>query len=470
MVAPPTITAPATALGLERATWRAEIAATAKLALPIALTQLGQVAMMTTDLALIGRLGDGAVAAVALAQLILFSGFVLGMGPMSAVAALASQAFGARRPRMVRRALRVGLWAAVILGIPINVAQLWGEDILLAAGQSPQTAALAARYLMGLTWLLIPGWWFIAIRNFMGAVNRPEPGLWVTLAAIPINGVLAYALIHGAFGLPRLDLLGAGVASTLVNVAMCGAAIWICYARRPFKKYRVLGRFWRPDWRLLRQLFVIGVPISGAMLLEWGLFSSAALLVGWIGTRELAAHQIALQIVSLLFMIPAGISTAATVRVGHAVGRRDGAATRRAGFGALALGAGFIAVATVIIVASRDVIPLAFLGSDAAGRSETARLVGTLLLIGATFYINDALQGIAAGALRGLNDTAMPLAFAVVSFWLVGFSSAYGLAFHTYLGVFGVWIGFSLSVALFAALLIWRFHLLTARHYMPALA
>ena len=169
-------------------------------------------------------------------------------------------------------------------------------------------------------------------------------------------------------------------------------------------------------------------------------------------------------------MIPAGISTAATVRVGHAVGRRDGAATRRAGFGALALGAGFIAVATVIIVASRDVIPLAFLGSDAAGRSETARLVGALLLIGATFYINDALQGIAAGALRGLNDTAMPLAFAVVSFWLVGFSSAYGLAFHTYLGVFGVWIGFSLSVALFAALLIWRFHLLTARHYMPALA
>ena len=181
-----------------------------RLALPIALTQLGQVAMMTTDLALIGRLGDGAVAAVALAQLILFSGFVLGMGPMSAVAALASQAFGARRPRMVRRALRVGLWAAVILGIPINVAQLWGEDILLAAGQSPQTAALAARYLMGLTWLLIPGWWFIAIRNFMGAVNRPEPGLWVTLAAIPVNGVLAYALIHGAFGLPRLDLLGAG--------------------------------------------------------------------------------------------------------------------------------------------------------------------------------------------------------------------------------------------------------------------
>jgi len=469
MTSPPTLTAPATALALERATWRAEIAETAKLALPIALTQLGQIAMMTTDLALIGRLGDGAIAAVSLAHLILFAGFVLGMGPISAVAPLAAQAFGARRPRMVRRALRVGIWAAVILGIPINLAQLWGEDILIAAGQAPETAALAARYLAGLAWSIIPAWCFIAIRNFMGAVNRPEPGLWVTLAAIPLNGVLAYALIHGVFRLPRLDLLGAGLATTLVNIAMCGAAIWICYAARPFRKYRVLGRFWRPDWRLLRQLFVIGAPISGSMLLEWGLFSSAALLVGWIGTTELAAHQIALQIVTVLFMVPFGISLAATVRVGHAVGRRDPAATRRAGFSALALGIAVISAATLIVVVFRETIPLVFLGNDTAAHAETAKLVGALLLIGATFFINDSMQGIAAGALRGLNDTAMPLLFAIVSFWLVGFTSAYGLAFHTKLGVYGVWIGFSLSVAVFATLLIWRFHALTSRQYMPAL-
>jgi MATE family multidrug resistance protein len=469
MTSPPT-TAAAAALALERATWRAEIVETARLALPIALTQLGQIAMMTTDLALIGRLGDGAVAAVSLAHLILFAGFVFGMGPISAVAPLAAQAFGARNPRMVRRALRVGLWAAVIIGIPINVMQLWGEDILIAAGQAPETAALAARYLLGLAWSIIPAWGFIAIRNFMGAINRPEPGLWVTLAAIPLNGLLAYALIHGLFGLPRLDLLGAGLATTLVNIAMCGAAIWICYATRPFRKYRVLGRFWRMDWRLLGELFVIGAPISGSMMLEWGLFSSAALLVGWIGTAELAAHQIALQIVTVLFMVPFGISLAATVRVGHAVGRRDPVAARRAGFSALALGASFIAVATLIVVVLREALPLAFLGSDAAGTAETAKLVGALLLIGATFYINDGMQGIAAGALRGLNDTAIPLIFAVVSFWLIGFSSAYFLAFHTNLGVFGVWIGFSLSVTTYAVLLIWRFHVLTSRQYLPALA
>jgi MATE family multidrug resistance protein len=462
MTSPPATTR-AIALALKRAAWRAEIAETAKLALPIALTQLGQIAMMTTDLALIGRLGDGAVAAVSLAHLILFSGFVLGMGPISAVAPLAAQAFGARDPRMVRRALRVGLWAAILLGVPINVAQLWGEDILIAAGQAPETAALAARYLAGLTWSIVPAWGFIAIRNFMGAVNRPEPGLWVTLVAIPLNAILAYALIHGLFGLPRLDLLGAGLATTLVNIAMFTAAIWICYASQPFRKFRVLGRFWRPDWELLWRLFVVGAPISGSMLLEWGLFSSAALLVGWLGTTELAAHQIALQIVTIIFMVPFGISLAATMRVGHAVGRRDPVATRRAGFSALALGAAVITAMTVVVVVFRDTIPLAFLGNDAAGHTETAKLASSLLLIGATFFINDGMQGIAAGALRGLNDTRVPLLFAAISYWLVGFPAACGLGFRTGLGAIGVWIGLSCGTAVYAVLLILRFRLLTRR-------
>jgi multidrug resistance protein, MATE family len=443
------------------AVWRDEISETVKLAWPIALTQLGQIAMMTTDLALIGRLGPDALAAVGLAHLILFCGFVVGMGPVSAVAPLAAQAFGARRPRMVRRALRVGLWAAVLLGVPVNVVQLWGEDILIAAGQSPESAALAARYLVSLAWSMIPAWWFIALRNFMGAVNRPEPALWVTLAAIPANALLAYALIHGAFGLPRLDLLGAGLATTVVNVAMCAAAIWICCACRPFKKYRALGRFWRADWELMRRLLAIGLPVSGAFMLEWGLFSSSALLMGWIGTTALAAHQIALQVATILFMVPFGISLAATVRVGHAVGRGDPVATRRAGLSATALGAAIMTVMTLFVVALRDVIPLLFISGDAAGSAGTARLAATLLLVGTTFFITDSVQAIAAGALRGLNDTRMPMLFAAVSFWLVGFTSAYGLAFWSGNGAVGVWIGFSLAVASFAALLIWRFHGLT---------
>src|SRR3954469_8312311 len=208
-----------------------EFAETLKLAVPMALTQLGQIAMMTTDLALIGRLGDEAVAAAALASSVFFITFTFGMGLVSAVAPLAAQAFGARNPRMVRRALRVGLWAALLISLPMIVPPLYGEQILLTLGQAPVSAGLAQDYLMGLAWGITPGLWFLAIRGFMGAVNRPEPGLWITLAAIPANAVLVYLLIHGQWGLPRLGLFGAGLATTIINFGMFVAGLWFAHRR-----------------------------------------------------------------------------------------------------------------------------------------------------------------------------------------------------------------------------------------------
>ncbi|MCX7311387.1 MAG: MATE family efflux transporter [Hyphomicrobiales bacterium] len=450
-----------------RSAWREELIDTIKLALPIALTQLGQVAMMTCDLALLGRLGDHVVAASALAHTVLFAAFVVGMGIVSAVSPLASQAFGARQPRMVRRALRVGLWAATLLGIPLTASQLYGEEMLLALGQTPDTAALASTYLMGLAWCLVPGWWFIALRGFMQSVNRPEPGLWITIAAIPINAALAYALIYGEFGLPRLELLGAGLATTIVNTGMCVAGVWVCYASRPFKKYRILGRFWRPDWVLFRHLVTVGAPISGTMLLEYGVFAAAALLMGRIGTTELAAHQIALTMASIMFMVPFGISMAATVRVGHAAGRRDVAGTRRAGMAAIALGVAFMAGMTLIVILTRHAIPLLFLGFGTEDTNATLQLAAMLLLVGASFFIADGVQTVAAGALRGLNDTRMPLMFAAICFWAIGFVACYALGFTLNYGAVGIWMGLSIGLATYALLLIRRFHALTRRGYLP---
>jgi MATE family multidrug resistance protein len=448
--------------------WRVELNATIKLALPIALTQLGQVAMMTSDLILIGHLGDKAIAAAALAQTVLFAAFVLGMGLVSAVAPLAAQAYGAREPRMVRRSLRVGLWAALLLGIPTTAVQHMGEDILVAAGQEPEAARLAGIYLIGLGWSLVPGWWFIALRGFMGAVNRPEPALWITLAAIPANALLAYVLIYGSFGFPRLELLGAGVATTIINIIMCMACFWIAYRQRPFRKYRVLGRFWRIDWQLLRELVAVGAPISGAFLLEYGLFAMAAIMMGWISTTALAAHQIALQTAAIMFMVPFGISMAATVRVGHAVGRHDAAGTRRAGFAAIGLGAVFMAMMVLVVVALRHVIPLAFLGLETSETDATLALAATLLVFGSTFFVMDGVQTVANGALRGLNDTRIPLLFAAVSFWVIGFATSYGLAFPAHMEAIGIWIGFTVGLTVYAALLLWRFDALTRRGYMPA--
>lgn len=448
--------------------WRVELDATIKLALPIALTQLGQVAMMTTDLMLIGHLGDEAIAGAALGQVVLFVAFMIGMGVTSAVSPLAAQAYGAREPRMVRRALRVGLWAAVLIGVPMTVLQFFGEEILLALGQEAEVARLAGLYLLGLGWCLVPGWWFIALRGFMSAVNRPEPALWITLAAIPINGLLAYALIYGALGMPRLELIGAGVATTAVNIGMCIAGFGVAYLQRPFRKFQVLGRFWRIDWPLMGRLIVIGAPIAGSFLLEYGLFAAATILMGWIGTTAIAAHQIALQTASILFMVPFGIAMAATVRVGHAVGRRDAAGTRRAGFAAIGLGAAFMSAMVLVIVAFRHVIPLGFIDANAADTNATVVLAATLLAFGSTFFIFDGIQTIAAGALRGLNDTRIPMIFAAVSFWVVGFATSYTLAFPAGLGAVGIWIGFTVGLGVYALLLVWRFNLLTLRGYMPA--
>ena len=450
--------------------WRNETLDTIRLALPIALTQLGQVAMMTSDLALVGRLGDKAVAASALAQVVLFVSFVLGMGLVSAVAPLAAQAYGAREPRMVRRALRVGLWVAILLAIPLTAFALQGERLLLWLGQSPEIAGLAGEYLAGLAWSLAPGWCFIAIRSFMGAVNRPEPALWVTLVAVPLNTLLAYALIFGEFGLPALDMAGAGIATTLVNLGMCVACLVIAYTQRPFRKYRVLGRFWRPDWPLFRELIVVGAPMSGSFLLEFGLFASAAVFVGWIGAIELAAHQIALQVAAIVFMVPFGISMAATVRVGHAVGRGESGAVRRAGLTAIALGATFMAAMVVLILAFRHQIPLLFLSWSDAATVETAALAASLLTVGATFFIADGVQTVAAGALRGLNDTRIPMLLAATSFWVVGMTTCYGLAFPAGFGVTGIWIGFTVALIVYASLLIWRFDTLSRRGFMPEVA
>jgi MATE family multidrug resistance protein len=444
-----------------------ELAETARLALPMALTQLSQIAMMTTDLAFIGRLGGEAVAAAALAGTVYFVSFTFGMGLTSAVAPLAAQAFGADDPRMVRRSLRTGLWAALLLSLPIMVFPLRGEQILLLLGQAPQAARLAQHYLFGLAWGVAPALWFLAIRSFMGAVNRPQPVLWITLAAIPVNAFLVYLLMYGKLGLPRLELFGAGLATTLVNCATFVASLWFATRCDPFRAYHILARLWRIDWTLMRQLFAIGMPISLAFLMEYGMFSAAALLMGLIGTTALAAHQIALQVTAILFMIPFGISMAATVRVGHAVGRNDAPGVRRAGLVAMLLGIVIAVILTLAVIATRFDIAEFFLGSMAENAAATIELAATLLLVGASFFVTDAMQSVAVGSLRGLKDTRVPLLFAGMGYWLIGFPLSWLLAFHTGLGPIGVWVGLSIGTAVYATLLVLRFRLLSRPGAVP---
>ncbi|KRR09897.1 MATE family efflux transporter [Bradyrhizobium valentinum] len=437
-----------------------ELSETAKLALPIVLTQVGQIAMITTDLALIGRIGPEALAAAALASRVYLVSFTLGAGLLAAIVPLAAQAFGADNLAVVRRAVRMGLWAALLLSLPIMAFALRGEQILLSLGQAPDTARLAQQYLFGLAWGVAPALCFQAIRSFMGAVNRPEPVLWITLTGIPVNALLVYLLIYGKIGLPRLELFGAGIATTVVNSGTFLAGLWFATMRRPFRSYRVLSRFWRFDWPLMRQLIVIGTPISIASLMGFGLFLATALLAGLISTSALAAHQIAVQVDAILLMISFGISMAATVRIGRAVGRNDGPGVKRAGLVAMLLGMVITAILTLAVIAARFQIAELFLGESAGDTDATIGLAAKLLLVGASLFITDALESIAAGGLRGLKDTRVPLLFAAIAYWLIGFPFSYALSLKIGLGAIGIWIGLSIGTTVYAALLVLRFLLL----------
>lgn len=440
-----------------------EASATAKLALPIVLTQLGQIAMMTTDLTFIGRISAEAIAAAALASRVYFVGLTFGMGLLAAVASLAAQAFAARNLSMVRRAVRMGLWAALLLSLPIMLLPLFGEQILLSLGQAPDTARLAQQYLSGLVWGVAPALLFLAIRSFMAAANRPEPVLWITLVAIPTNALFVYLLTYGKFGLPRLELFGAGLATALVNWATFFAGLCFATVRRPFRDYHVFAHLWHFDWPVMRKLIAIGTPISIAFMMEYGIWSAATVFAGVISTTALLAHQVVFQVATILFMIPTGIGMAATVRVAHAVGRSDCPGIKRAGLVAMLLGVVIVAILTFAVIAVRFEIVRFFLGEALAGADATVGLATELLSLGASCFVTAAMYSIALGSLRGLKDTRTPLLFAAISYWLIGFSLAYVLGLKSGLGAIGVWTGLSVGQAVYAGLLVLRFQLLVKR-------
>lgn len=442
-----------------------ELRETAKLALPVVLTHIAQIAMMTTDLALIGQISTEALAGAALAGRIYLISFTFGVGPLAAIAPIAARAFAANNRAVIRRSLRMGLWAALLLSFPMMGFALCGEKILLSLGQPPSAAGFAREYLLGLVWGAAPALCFLAMRSFMSAVGRPEPALWITLTAIPVNALLVYVLVNGKLGFPRLELFGAGLATTLVNCVTFFVSFWFAAMHRSFRQYHVLGHFWRFDRALLRQLIHKGFPISIDYLMGYGLFSAAALLAGLVGTRALAAHQIAFQVTQFLFMISLGIGMAAAVRVGHAIGRNDAHGIKWAGLAGMLLGIISIALLTLIVLIARFTIVEIFLDEAGHDANATIELAARLLLVGSGFFIVDALKNVATGALRGLNDTRMPLLFAGVAYWLIGFSVSCVLSLKTIYGVIGIWIGISLGTTIYAGLLVARFQFLTNRLY-----
>lgn len=330
--------------------WPAHFRATLALGLPIIGTQLAQMGINFIDTLMLGWLGAETLAASVLATTLFFVVIVVGFGLAAAVMPLAAQAAGEDDTRSIRRSVRMGFWIVAIYSA-VMMPVLWNvEAILLAAGQKPELSAMAKEYVRIAQWSIFPVLIVSVLRSYLSALERMQIILWVTLAGVALNAFLNYAFIFGNFGMPRMELAGAAVATLTTNILSAAIVVIYCLKVPELREHEIFVRFWRPDWDAFKDVLRLGFPISLTLLAEVGLFSAASIMMGWIGTIELAAHGIALQITSISFMIPLSFAQVGTVRLGRAIGRKDSVAINRSGLVVLVLGVGFACFSAMVFV------------------------------------------------------------------------------------------------------------------------
>jgi MATE family multidrug resistance protein len=325
---------------------------------------------------------------------------------------------------------------------------------MLATGQQADVARLAGGFLGVLKWAMIPMALGNALRTIISALGRPGYATLVTLLALGVNAAGNYLLVFGHGPVHALGLNGSALANVITAVATLLAYGLLLRFDRRLRRYHLLGRWWRPDWARLRDIARLGTPIALQVLAEAGLFSAAAFLMGRLGQAELAAHTLALQVAAFTFQIPFGIGQAATIRVGYFYGARDPQAQGRAGWVALGIGLGIASISASAMVLFPRAILSAYVDVDAPERAAMVALAMRYLIVAAAFQLVDATQAIIAGALRGLQDTRVPMLIAMLGYWLPGFGTSLALGFGTPLRGFGIWIGLATGLAVVSALLL----------------
>jgi len=420
-----------------------------RLALPVVVVQVGMMMMGVVDTLMVGRVSEVAIAAVALGNLYFFSLAVGGMGVLMSLDPVVAQAVGAHDEPAVARGVQRSVLMALALTVPTSLCLIPGERLLTALGQPAEVASLAAAYGRA----SIPGvlgfYLFVVFRQSLQALARMRPIVIVIVAANLANVVLDWAWIFGHLGLPALGAIGTAWATSICRWLL---ALGLLAAAFPTLRHQL----WpiRPEtfeWQPLLRMARLGLPIGAQYSLEYGVFATIALLMGWLGPRALAGHQIAINLASLTFMVPLGVSAAAAVRVGHAVGRGDPPGARRAAAAALLLGVGFMTTTAVLFLAFPG--PLARLYTAETGPLAMAAL---LIPIAGFFQVFDGTQVVATGILRGLGDTHAPMWVNVVGFWLIGLPVSLLLGFTLGLGPAGMWWGFVAGLGSVAVVLVAR--------------
>jgi MATE family multidrug resistance protein len=439
--------------------WRAEAVETLKLALPLIFTQVAQMLIMTTDVIMLGRVGQVALASSALGITVFFFCWLFGAGPVSAVAPMIAHILGAKPNEKagVRAVVRMGFWAVMIVSLPLMGLMLFTTPIMLLLGQRPELAAGAGQFTAVLCLGLPFSLFYQVLRNFSMALGRPRGALVVMVFGIAFNFAGDYVLIFGHYGMPKMGLTGAAIASASSYVFQFVALLAVVLATPKLRAYRIFRRFFRPDWEKLAEVFRLGMPIGLTMMFEAMLFNAATLMMGTFGAATVAAHYISMNVPSNTFMVPLGIAMASTIRVGLAAGAGDREAVRRAGYTALGIAVLFMSATSIILALfSRQIAELYF-ASDSTRTAEAVALATVFLRVAAAFQVFDGLQVVAALSLRGLKDARAPMWIAGGSYWLAGFPVCVLLGFGLHMAGLGIWIGLAFALFVAAVTMCWRF-------------
>ena len=428
---------------------RADFVALLRLAAPLVLIQVGTMLMGVVDTMMVGRVSPAALASVALGNMYFFAISMFGMGVLFALDPIVAQALGAGDELAVRRGLQRGLVLALVLTVPITLVLFTVEPVLVLVGQPPEVIPDAAGFVHRNALSVWPFYVFVALRQTLQAHHRIWPiGVTILVANI-VNVVLNYIWIFGHLGFPAMGVIGSAWATTASRWLMAVLLLALGWSTlKPYLRARAPNLL---DVQPLKRMLALGFPIGAQMVLEGGAFNVIALLMGWLGVMQVAAHQIALNFASLTFMVPLGVSSAAAVIVGHAVGRGDAEGVRRSTLASLAVGAGFMLCTAVLLVSAPR-----FLAGLYTPDAMVLAFAAVLLPIAGVFQVFDGLQVVSIGLLRGLGDTRMPMIVNVIGFWCIGMPVSLWLGFGLDYGAVGLWWGLVVGLVVVAVFLIAR--------------
>ncbi len=421
----------------------------ATLAMPVVVAEIGWVAMGLVDTLMVGPLGPEAIGAAGVGSALFIGVVIFAMGLLLGLDTLVSQAFGAGRIDECHRWLVHGIVLSFVVAIPVSLILFVLSNLLARFGLDPTVLALARPYLDVVLWSVLPLLLYATFRRYLQGMGVVRPVMIALVSANIINAIVNWILIYGKLGFPALGVRGAAWATVVSRVVMA-AYLLVTIVQREWG--RRPGLFETPltiEWPWMRRLLSLGAPAASQITLEVGVFAASTALAGRLAPIALAAHQIAIHIAALSFMVPLGISSAGAVRVGHAVGRRDPFGAARAGWTALMFGAGFMACTAATFVLMPRVLMGAFTRDEGV-----LQLGASLLAVAAIFQLFDGIQGVATGVLRGLGDTRTPMVWNLVGHWFVGLPTGYFLCFGLNRGVIGLWWGLSIGLIICGVVLL----------------